>query len=155
MSKFCQSTFLSAAEQKGFELLEFRGQDPRLASLDTLSGEEVPLHLLLRLHGYVIQVGDLTSKSHDCDTSGCIKSASVEKSLAPFRPRWCSCTSGRGTTCGTARCASRPAWTDTLLLSGCSIMGATLERLTGEWHARFRCFLFFVLLCRFQHQSAH
>lgn len=38
-----------------------------MASLDTLSGEEIPLHLLLRLHGYIIQV----SKTHPpCDTRG-------------------------------------------------------------------------------------
>lgn len=51
-----QPGFLLAAEQKGFEFLELRGEDPRLASLDTLSGEEIPLHFLLRLHGYIIQV---------------------------------------------------------------------------------------------------
>lgn len=37
--------------------MELRGVDPRLASLDTLSGEQIPLHLLLRLQGYIIQVG--------------------------------------------------------------------------------------------------
>ena len=57
----CQPGFLLAAEQKGFEFLELRGEDPRLASLDTLSGEEIPLHLLLRLHGYIIQVGGATT----------------------------------------------------------------------------------------------
>lgn len=52
----CQPGFLLAAEQKGFDLLELRGEDPRLAGLDTLSGEEIPLFLLLRLHGHTIQV---------------------------------------------------------------------------------------------------
>lgn len=56
-----QPGFLSAAEEKGFELLELRGEDPRLASLDTLSGEEIPLHFLFRLNGYIIQVGRTTS----------------------------------------------------------------------------------------------
>ena len=51
-----QPGFLLAAEQKGFELLELRGEDPRLASLDTLSGQEIPLHFLFRLHGYIIHV---------------------------------------------------------------------------------------------------
>lgn len=55
---FCgQPAFLLVAEQKGFELLELRGDDPRLGSLDTLSGEQIPLHFLFRLHGYIIQVG--------------------------------------------------------------------------------------------------
>lgn len=52
-----QPAFLLAAQQKGFELLELRGEDPRLASLDTLSGEELPLHFLFRLHSYSIHVG--------------------------------------------------------------------------------------------------
>lgn len=56
----CQHGFLLAAEQKGFEVMELRGMDPRLASLDTLSGEQIPLHLLLRLQGYIIQVGGAT-----------------------------------------------------------------------------------------------
>lgn len=60
-SVVCQSSFLLAAEQKGFELLELRGEDPRLASLDTLSGDEIPLHFLFRLHGYIIQVCGATS----------------------------------------------------------------------------------------------
>uniref|UniRef100_A0A4W6CLS2 Fukutin n=1 Tax=Lates calcarifer TaxID=8187 RepID=A0A4W6CLS2_LATCA len=55
--------FLLAAEQKGFELLELRGEDPRLASLDTLSGEQIPLHLLFHLHGYIIQVVFLYERS--------------------------------------------------------------------------------------------
>lgn len=49
-------------EQKGFELLELRGDDPRLSSLDTLSGGDIPLHLLLRLHGFIIQVGETSDR---------------------------------------------------------------------------------------------
>ncbi|XP_023816604.1 fukutin isoform X2 [Oryzias latipes] len=49
--------FVAAAQTKGFELLELRGKDPRLSSLDTLSGEEIPLHFLFRLDGYIIHVG--------------------------------------------------------------------------------------------------
>lgn len=59
-----QPGFLLAAEQKGFDFLELRGEDPRLASLDTLSGEEIPLHLLLRLHGYIIQVRHTQTSAH-------------------------------------------------------------------------------------------
>ncbi|XP_077354633.1 ribitol-5-phosphate transferase FKTN [Festucalex cinctus] len=57
------AAFLLAAEAKGFQLLEVRGEDPRLASLDLLSGDDIPLHLLLRLHGYVIQVVFLYERS--------------------------------------------------------------------------------------------
>lgn len=60
----CQRDFLLAAEQKGFEVLELRGVDPRLASLDTLSGEQIPLHLLLRYQGYVIQVEQREASPH-------------------------------------------------------------------------------------------
>ena len=58
---FCQSGFLLAVEQKGFELLQLLGEDPRLASLDTLSGEDIPLHFLFRLNDYIIQVSEATS----------------------------------------------------------------------------------------------
>lgn len=69
-----------------------------------------------------------------------------------FCPRWCSCMSGLGTTCGTALCASKPAWTEPLLPSDCSIMDVTPERLTGEWHAH----LSFLFLCVFVHtEEAH
>lgn len=62
---FCgQPGFLSAVEHKGFELFELRGDDPRLSSLDTLSGEQIPLHFLFRLHGYVIQVGGIKVMWH-------------------------------------------------------------------------------------------
>lgn len=62
---FGQPGLLLAAQQKGFDLLELRGEDPRLASLDTLSGEEIPLHFLFRLHGYVVQVGGAPSSPQE------------------------------------------------------------------------------------------
>lgn len=78
--------FLSAAEQKGFELLELRGQDPRLASLDTLSGEEIPLHFLFRLHSYVIQVVFLYERSGNYLWHGALRlKANMDRSFAPFR----------------------------------------------------------------------
>lgn len=57
LSLVLQPEFVAAAQTKGFELLELRGKDPRLSSLDTLSGEEIPLHFLFRLDGYIIHVG--------------------------------------------------------------------------------------------------
>ncbi|XP_056875047.1 fukutin isoform X1 [Takifugu flavidus] len=80
------STFLSAAEQKGFELLEIRGQDPRLASLDTLSGEEIPLHLLFRLHGYIIQVVFLYERTGNYLWHGPLRlKAGMDRTFAPFK----------------------------------------------------------------------
>lgn len=75
-----------AAEQKGFELLELRGADPRLSSLDTLSGDNIPLHFLFRLHGYIIQVVFLYERSGNYLWHGALRlSADVDRSFAPFK----------------------------------------------------------------------
>lgn len=58
-----------------------------------------------------------------------------------FCPRWCSCMSGLGTTCGMDLCASKQAWTEPLLPSKCLTMGVMLERMTGDSCANSR-FLF-------------
>lgn len=77
--------FLSAAEQKGFELLQLRGTDPRLASLDTLSGVEIPLHFLFRLHGYIIQVVFLYERSGNYLWHGPLRlKPNMDRSFAPF-----------------------------------------------------------------------
>lgn len=49
------SDFLSVLEQKDFTWTLTTGEDPRLVSLD-VSGDPVPLHLLLRHHGNAIQM---------------------------------------------------------------------------------------------------
>ncbi|XP_023126412.1 fukutin isoform X3 [Amphiprion ocellaris] len=78
--------FLMAAEQKGFELLELRGEDPRLASLDTLSGEEIPLYFLLRFRSYIIQVVFLYERSGNYLWHGALRlKAHMDRSFAPFR----------------------------------------------------------------------
>ncbi|KAE8282642.1 Fukutin [Larimichthys crocea] len=78
--------FLLAAEQKGFDLLELRGVDPRLASLDTLSGEEIPLHFLFRNHGYAIQVVFLYERSGNYLWHGPLRlKADMDRSFAPFK----------------------------------------------------------------------
>ncbi|XP_007541772.1 PREDICTED: fukutin isoform X1 [Poecilia mexicana] len=78
--------FLLAAEQKGFQLLEVRGRDPRLASLDTLSGEEIPLHFLFRLHGYIIHVVLLYERSGGYLWHGALRlKATADPTFAPFR----------------------------------------------------------------------
>ncbi|XP_037547748.1 fukutin [Nematolebias whitei] len=78
--------FLLAAQQKGFELLELRGEDPRLASLDTLSGEELPLHFLFRLHSYSIHVVLLYERSGNYLWHGALRlKVNVDRSFSPFR----------------------------------------------------------------------
>ncbi|XP_061149165.1 fukutin isoform X1 [Syngnathus typhle] len=80
-----QAAFLSAAQEKGFELLEVRGPDPRLASLDFLSGEDIPLHLLLRRHGSVIQVLFLYERSGKYLWHGPLRlHANADRGFAPF-----------------------------------------------------------------------
>ncbi|KAM8743512.1 ribitol-5-phosphate transferase FKTN isoform 2-T2 [Acanthopagrus schlegelii] len=77
---------LLAAQQKGFDLLELRGEDPRLASLDTLSGEEIPLHFLFRLHGYVVQVVFLYERSGNYLWHGALRlKADMDRNFAPFK----------------------------------------------------------------------
>ncbi|XP_061732242.1 fukutin isoform X2 [Nerophis ophidion] len=79
------AAFSSAAEQKGFEVLELRGEDPRLASLDILSAQEIPLHLLLRLKGYFIQVVFLYERSGDYLWHGPLRlKANTDRGFAPF-----------------------------------------------------------------------
>ncbi|XP_077593407.1 ribitol-5-phosphate transferase FKTN [Stigmatopora nigra] len=79
------AAFLSAARQKGFEALELRGDDPQLARLDLHSWEEVPLHLLLRLGGHVIQVVFLYQRSGDYLWHGPLRlKADADRDFAPF-----------------------------------------------------------------------
>ncbi|XP_061656673.1 fukutin [Syngnathoides biaculeatus] len=79
------AAFLLAAEKKGFQVLEVRGEDPRLASLDLLSGEDIPLHLVLRLHGYFIQLVILYERSGDYLWHGPLRlKADADRGFAPF-----------------------------------------------------------------------
>uniref|UniRef100_A0A1A7WS25 Fukutin n=1 Tax=Iconisemion striatum TaxID=60296 RepID=A0A1A7WS25_9TELE len=78
--------FLLAAQQRGFEFLELRGEDPRLASLDTLSGREIPLHFLFRLHGYTIHVVLLYERSGNYLWHGAVRlKANMDQNFAPFQ----------------------------------------------------------------------
>lgn len=78
--------FLLAAEQKGFQQVTLTGKDPRLASLDSLSGEEIPLHLLLRLHDHIIQVVFLYERSGNYLWFGALRlRGDTDREFAPFR----------------------------------------------------------------------
>lgn len=81
-----EAGFLLAAEQKGFEVMELRGDDPRLASLDTLSGNQIPLHFLLRLHGHIIQVVFLYERSGNYLWHGALRlKPGMERRFASFK----------------------------------------------------------------------
>lgn len=80
-----EPSFLLAAEQKGFEVLQVHGHDPRLASLDTLSGQDIPLHFLFRLHDHFIQVVFLYERSGNYLWFGALRlRADMDRSFAPF-----------------------------------------------------------------------
>ncbi|KAM4612899.1 ribitol-5-phosphate transferase FKTN [Polymixia lowei] len=77
---------VSAAEEKGFDLLEVKGKDPRLASMDDLSGNEIPLHFLFRQHGHVIQVVVLYERSGNYLWHGPLRlKPNVDRSFAPYK----------------------------------------------------------------------
>ncbi|KAJ4919641.1 hypothetical protein JOQ06_002082 [Pogonophryne albipinna] len=66
--------------------MELRGDDPRLASLDTLSGNQIPLHFLLRLHGHIIQVVFLYERSGNYLWHGALRlKPGMERRFASFK----------------------------------------------------------------------
>ncbi|XP_029922022.1 ribitol-5-phosphate transferase FKTN isoform X2 [Myripristis murdjan] len=76
----------AAAQEKGFQLLQITGSDPRLASLDDLSGEEIPLHFLFRLHGYIIHVVFLYERSGPYLWHGALRlRPNTDRGFAPFK----------------------------------------------------------------------
>lgn len=81
-----QAGLVAAAEEKGFELLEVRGKDPRLVSMDDLSGNEIPLHFLFRLQGYVVHVVVLYERSGNYLWHGVLRlKPNMDRKFAPFR----------------------------------------------------------------------
>ncbi|KAM9801006.1 ribitol-5-phosphate transferase FKTN [Neosynchiropus ocellatus] len=77
---------LLAAKESGFGVLELRGEDPRLVGLDVMSSQNVPLFLLLQLHGTVIQVVFLYERSGNFLWHGELRLPShVDRALAPFK----------------------------------------------------------------------
>ncbi|KAJ8007483.1 hypothetical protein DPEC_G00117970 [Dallia pectoralis] len=77
---------VSAAEEKGFEMLEVRGKDPRLVNMDDLSGNEIPLHFLFRLNSYVVHVVVLYERSGNYLWHGLLRlKPNMDRKFAPFR----------------------------------------------------------------------
>ncbi|XP_056147156.1 fukutin [Lampris incognitus] len=78
--------FVTAVQEKGFELLVVRGKDPRLASMDDLSGEEIPLHFLFRMQFHVIQVVLLYERSGNYLWHGALRlKPNADPNFAPYR----------------------------------------------------------------------
>lgn len=77
---------LEAAEERGLELLEIRGKDPRLVSMDDLSGRDIPLHLLFRFNGRLVHVVVLYERSGNYLWHGPLRlRGSTDRTFAPFR----------------------------------------------------------------------
>lgn len=75
-----------AAHERGLELLELRGKDPRLVSMDDLTGREIPLHLLFRFSGHLVHVVVLYERSGNYLWHGPLRlRASEDRTFAPFR----------------------------------------------------------------------
>ncbi|XP_026874607.2 fukutin isoform X1 [Electrophorus electricus] len=76
-----------AAEERGLELLELRGKDPRLVGMDDLTGSEIPLHLLIRSDGHLlVHVVVLYERSGNYLWHGPLRlTPGIDHNFAPFR----------------------------------------------------------------------
>lgn len=82
--KYDQDVLLKAAEERGLEVLEIRGKDPRLMSMDDMTGNEIPLHFLFRLNGHIVHVVILYERSGNYLWHGPLRlKASMDKTFIP------------------------------------------------------------------------
>lgn len=76
---------MQEAEERGLEVLEIRGKDPRLISMDDLTGNEIPLHFLIRFNNRVVHVVVLYERSGNYLWHGPLRlKASMDKTFIPF-----------------------------------------------------------------------
>lgn len=78
------SSFLSLLEQKDFTWILTTGEDPRLAGLD-VSGDQVPLHLLLRHHDNAIQLVFFVERSGGFLWHGALRLRPDQDQTFPFK----------------------------------------------------------------------
>lgn len=77
---------LEAAEERGMEVLEIRGKDPRLVSMDDLAGNDIPLHFLFRMGGRLVHLVVLYERSGNYLWHGPLRlKPSMDRKFAPFR----------------------------------------------------------------------
>ncbi|XP_039615646.1 fukutin isoform X1 [Polypterus senegalus] len=80
------SALAHSAGEYGFELLELRGKDPRLAGMDDLSGMEIPLHFLFRLQSFAVHLVVFYERSGNYLWHGPLRLKSdMDKKFVPFR----------------------------------------------------------------------
>lgn len=63
ISCLVQAALMEAAAERGLELMEVHGKDPRLVSMDDLTAKEIPLHFLFRFNGRLVHVVVLYERS--------------------------------------------------------------------------------------------
>ncbi|KPP69681.1 fukutin-like [Scleropages formosus] len=74
------------AAEHGLELLEVRGNDPRLVGLDNLSGTTIPLHLLFSSKGHVVHLVIFYERSGNYLWHGPLRlKSSIDRKLIPFQ----------------------------------------------------------------------
>ncbi|TRY56595.1 hypothetical protein DNTS_008418 [Danionella cerebrum] len=83
--KYHASLFDAAAE-RGLELLEIHGKDPRLISTGDLTAKEIPLHFLFRFERRLVHVVVLYERSGRFLWHGPLRlNANIDHSFAPFQ----------------------------------------------------------------------
>ncbi|KTG43875.1 hypothetical protein cypCar_00012184 [Cyprinus carpio] len=80
------AALLDAAAERGLELLEIHGKDPRLISMDDLTAKEIPLHFLFRFNSRLVHVVVLYERSGKYLWHGPLRlRSSMDRTFAPFR----------------------------------------------------------------------
>ncbi|KAI1904890.1 hypothetical protein AGOR_G00010330 [Albula goreensis] len=80
------ASLAQAAAERGLELLEVRGKDPRLVGLDDLSGTEIPLHFLFRRNGHAVHVVVFYERSGNYMWHGPLRlKLSMDRKFVSFR----------------------------------------------------------------------
>ncbi|MBN3295496.1 FKTN protein, partial [Amia calva] len=75
-----------SATEAGLEFLEVRGKDPRLAGMDDLSGTEIPLHFVFRLHSHAVHLVVFYERSGNYLWHGPLRlKPSADRKFVPFR----------------------------------------------------------------------
>ncbi len=80
-----KAALLDAAAERGLELLEIHGKDPRLISMDDLIAKEIPLHFLFRFNSRLVHVVVLYERSGKYLWHGPLRlRGSMDRTFAPF-----------------------------------------------------------------------
>ncbi|XP_042565301.1 fukutin [Clupea harengus] len=80
------ANLIEAAEERGMEVLEIRGKDPRLVSMDDLAGNDIPLHFLFKKGGRLVHLVVLYERTGKYLWHGPLRlKPNIDRKFAPFR----------------------------------------------------------------------